>query len=169
MSQYLIERIGAQSNIELLVSTEVERLDVDEAGALCRIAWRNHATGETGEHPLRHLFLFVGADPCADWLKDCNAAIDRKGFILTGRSARPGEEDAPGLMTSLRGVFAIGDVRSTLRQRFGEDVATPLMLPARGWFGRVQPAVERRELFSLPGDLGEQIISALESRAIWSR
>ena len=64
---------------------------------------------------------------------------------------------------------AIGDVRSTLRQRFGEDVATPLMQPARGWFGRVQPAVERRELFSLPGDLGEQIISALESRAIWSR
>jgi serine protease SohB len=64
---------------------------------------------------------------------------------------------------------AIGDVRSTLRQRFGEDVATPLMLPARGWFGRVQPAVESRELFSLPGDLGEQIISALESRAIWSR
>src|SRR5262249_1270673 len=64
---------------------------------------------------------------------------------------------------------AIGDVRSTLRQRFGEDVATPLMLPARGWFGRVQPAVERPELFSLPGDLGEQIISALESRAIWSR
>jgi serine protease SohB len=64
---------------------------------------------------------------------------------------------------------AIGDVRSTLRQRFGEDVATPLMLPARGWFGRVQPAVERPELLSLPSDLGEQIISALESRAIWSR
>jgi signal peptide peptidase SppA len=64
---------------------------------------------------------------------------------------------------------AIGDVRSTLRQRFGEDVATPLMLPARGWFGRVQPAVEAAELLSLPNDLGVQIISALESRAIWSR
>jgi len=64
---------------------------------------------------------------------------------------------------------AIGDVRSTLRHRFGEDVATPLISPARGWFGRVQPAVDAAQALNLPNDLGEQMISALESRAIWSR
>ena len=122
MSQYLIERIGAQPNIQLLVRTEVERVEVDEAGVLCRIAWRNHATNETGEHALRHLFLFVGADPCADWLKECDAAIDPKGFILTGRPARPGEEDPPGLMTSVAGVFAIGDVRSGSTKRVAAAV-----------------------------------------------
>ena len=35
----------------------------------------------------------------------------------------------------------IGDLRTTLRARFGDDVVTPLVSPARGWFGRVQPGV----------------------------
>ena len=38
----------------------------------------------------------------------------------------------------------IGDLRSMLRQRFGDDVVTPLVAPARGWFGRAQPGVGRR-------------------------
>jgi hypothetical protein len=33
--------------------------------------------------PLRHLFLFVGADPNATWLNRC-VAVDNKGFVLTG-------------------------------------------------------------------------------------
>ena len=37
----------------------------------------------------------------------------------------------------------IGDLRTTLRERFGEDVVTPLIAPARGWFGRAQPGVSR--------------------------
>jgi thioredoxin reductase (NADPH) len=122
MSQYLIERIAAQPNIELMVRSEIERLDVDEAGALCRVAWRNHGSGEEGERPLRHLFLFVGADPCAAWLEGCEAAIDGKGFILTGRPARPGEDDPPPLMTNLDGVFAIGDVRSGSTKRVAAAV-----------------------------------------------
>ena len=32
-------------------------------------------------------------------------------------------------------------LRSILRERFGDDVVTPLMAPARGWFGRMQPGV----------------------------
>ena len=147
MSQYLIERIAAQSNIELKVHTEVERLDVDEGGVLSRIAWRNHSTGETGEHPLRHLFLFVGADPCADWLKGCDAAIDAKGFILTGRAARPGEEDPPGLMTSLDGVFAIGDVRSGSTKRVaaavGEGAAVVAQIHAYLADHAAKPAVQQ--------------------------
>ncbi|HEY5413168.1 MAG TPA: FAD-dependent oxidoreductase, partial [Caulobacteraceae bacterium] len=122
MSSYLIERIAAQPNIELLTRTEVERLDVDEAGALCRVAVRHKTTGETTEHPLRHLFLFVGADPCTDWLAGCEAAIDDKGFILTGRAARPDEADPPGLMTNLNGVFAIGDARSGSTKRVAAAV-----------------------------------------------
>jgi thioredoxin reductase (NADPH) len=112
MSRYLIDRIGAQPNIELLPQTEVERLEVDGSGALCRIAWRDRATGEVSERPMRRLFLFIGADPCTDWLEGCDVAIDPKGFVRTGKAARPAEADPPGLMTSLDGVFAIGDVRS---------------------------------------------------------
>jgi thioredoxin reductase (NADPH) len=122
MSRYLIDRIAAQSNIELLTHTEVERLDVDDAGALCTIAWRNKSNGQASERPMRHLFLFIGADPCTGWLSGCEAAIDPKGFVLTGRAARPAEDDPPPLMTSLNGVFAIGDVRSGSTKRVAAAV-----------------------------------------------
>ena len=60
----------------------------------------------------------------------------------------------------------IGDLRSTLRARFGENVVTPLISPARSWLGRVQPSV----IDALPrGDFAEEVISALEARALWAR
>ena len=66
---------------------------------------------------------------------------------------------------------AIGDLRSTLRARFGDDVLTPLISPARGWFGRVQPGVGAAGIDGLLGGAGfaEEIISALEARALWAR
>jgi signal peptide peptidase SppA len=66
---------------------------------------------------------------------------------------------------------AIGDLRSTLRARFGEDVLMPLISPARGWLGRVQPGVGAVGIDGLLGGAGfaEEIISALEARALWAR
>jgi signal peptide peptidase SppA len=65
----------------------------------------------------------------------------------------------------------IGDLRATLRARFGEDVVTPLMAPVRGWFGRVQPGVDTMHFAGLPraADFAEEAISALEARALWAR
>jgi signal peptide peptidase SppA len=63
----------------------------------------------------------------------------------------------------------IGDLRSTLRERFGPDVATPLVSPPRGWLGRVQPSVGALDLLSSRGSLAEDLVSALEQRARWSR
>jgi signal peptide peptidase SppA len=65
----------------------------------------------------------------------------------------------------------IGDLRSTLRARFGENVLTPLISPARGWFGRVQAGVGAAGIEGLLRGAGfaEEIISALEARALWAR
>jgi signal peptide peptidase SppA len=63
----------------------------------------------------------------------------------------------------------IGDLRTTLRARFGDDVVTPLVSPARGWFGRVQPGVSALDSVLLSGNFAEEIISALETRAHWAR
>jgi serine protease SohB len=63
----------------------------------------------------------------------------------------------------------IGDLRSTLRERFGEDVVTPLVSGARGWFRRVQPAVDSLDPLMLRSGLAEELISALEARALWAR
>src|SRR5260221_112817 len=65
----------------------------------------------------------------------------------------------------------IGDLRTTLRTRFGDDVVTPLVAPARGWFGRLQPGVGTTDLNNMPraADFAEEVISALEARALWAR
>jgi len=63
----------------------------------------------------------------------------------------------------------IGDLRTTLRARFGDDVITPLVSPARSWFGRVQPGVSSLERLLHGGNFAEDVISALETRAHWAR
>ena len=60
----------------------------------------------------------------------------------------------------------IGDLRSTLRARYGDKVLTPFVSPPRGWFGRAQPGLAA---FSSRTDLAEDVVSALEARALWSR
>ena len=64
---------------------------------------------------------------------------------------------------------AVGELRSTLRERFGADVLTPLMPASRRWLGRVQPGVWVPDHLLPRGGLAEELISALEERAIWSR
>ncbi|RUX22678.1 cyclic nucleotide-binding domain-containing protein [Mesorhizobium sp. M2A.F.Ca.ET.037.01.1.1] len=82
MSSYLVERIKAQPNIEVLLRTEVVGLHGDEN--LTNVSWRNADTGEETMRRIRHLFLLVGADPNTDWLAGCNVALDQKGFVRTG-------------------------------------------------------------------------------------
>jgi len=65
-------------------------------------------------------------------------------------------------------VDGIGDLRGVLRERFGEKVVTPLVSAERGWFGRRVPGVGGL-LGPLQGGLTEDLISALEARAIWAR
>ncbi|CCV10210.1 cyclic nucleotide-binding domain-containing thioredoxin-disulfide reductase [Mesorhizobium sp. STM 4661] len=108
MSRYLVERIRAQPNIEVLTGTEIEALDGHEAN-LATVRWRDRENGVETERPIRHLFLFIGADPNTDWLANCNVALDARGFVRTGPDI--GATHAVQ-ETSRSGVFAIGDVRS---------------------------------------------------------
>lgn len=108
MSRYLVERIAAQANIEVLTETEVIGLEGHD-NALERVRWRNRRSGEEADCPIQHLFLFIGADPNTGWLKGCEVDLDPKGFVVTGAN---GEGMRHPLETSRAGVFAIGDVRS---------------------------------------------------------
>ena len=64
-------------------------------------------------------------------------------------------------------VDAIGDLRSTLRERFGDKVYTPLVTADRGLLGRRVFGVGPGGF--LQAGLAEDMISALEARAIWAR
>jgi thioredoxin reductase (NADPH) len=118
MSSYLVERIAAQSNIEVLTGVEVSGLE-GAAGALEAVTWRDRGSGEEHRQAVGHLFLFIGAEPNTGWLCDCEVAIDSKGFVCTGAGAGEG---CLALETSMAGVFAIGDVRSGSVKRVAAGV-----------------------------------------------
>jgi len=108
MSRYLVERIKAQPNIEVLAQSEITALQGQE-GNLEAIRWRRGARNDETTYPISHLFLFIGAEPNTDWLVRCDVALDEKGFVRTGENSREGRHS---LETNRPGVFAIGDVRS---------------------------------------------------------
>jgi thioredoxin reductase (NADPH) len=121
MSHYLIERIEATPNIELIFNAEVVGLEGGEDTALRRVRWRSRlAPDDLQALDIRNLFLFVGADPATGWLEGCGVKVDRAGFVLTGvQSGQNGERPVPPLETTVPGVFAVGDVRSGSVKRVG--------------------------------------------------
>ena len=123
MSRYLIDRISALPNVQLHVNHEIVELVGDPRRGLGGAVFRCRADGSLQHRSLRHLFLFVGADPNADWL-GANIARDASGFVLTGcdRSAHPAGRPVLPLETSRTGVFAIGDVRAGSTKRVAAAV-----------------------------------------------
>jgi len=118
MSRYLVDRIEGLFNVEVLTQTQISGLE-GHNGLLEAIRWRQGASGEEVRRPIRHLFLFIGADPNTDWLSGSGVALDAKGFVLTGGDAA---DDRRPLETSRRGIFAIGDVRSSSVKRVAAAV-----------------------------------------------
>ena len=110
MSAYLIRRIDAAANITLHTRTRIVELCGESR--LEAIRWDRQ--GQIEHKPVRHVFLFLGAEPNTRWLGDC-VVVDKDGFVLTGSDT--GEHwtaDRPphDLETSRPGVFSAGDVRS---------------------------------------------------------
>ena len=112
MSKYLVDRVAATPNIELLTHTELTGLAGSRETGVESVAWRTR-NGETHWRPIRHVFLFLGAEPSTGWLKDQQVAVDDKGFVTTGHDV------SLPLQTNVPGVFAIGDVRAGSVKRVG--------------------------------------------------
>ena len=116
MSQYLISRIESSSHITLYPNSEIEELE--GLTALERVAWINRVTGERTEKPIGSVFVMIGAEPNSGWLFG-TVKLDKKGFILTG--SEDGFESTP-YATSVPGMFAVGDVRSSSVKRVASAV-----------------------------------------------
>jgi thioredoxin reductase (NADPH) len=109
MSKYLIDRIEAAENIEVLTQTEIVALYGSPEKQLERVRWRNNVTGEQTEKPVHHVFLFIGADPATAWLAGSGLALDAKNFILTGSDV---PNRCPPFKQPIRSSAAVGDERS---------------------------------------------------------
>ena len=131
MSSYLAERIEASDAIEVRTRTEVRELHGDgtEHEALAAVTIEATETGSTERVDVAGLYVFIGASPCTSWLKGdgdhrLGVALDDRGFVLAGADVPPEclgdawDGARPGTFeTSLKGVFAVGDVRSGSTKR----------------------------------------------------
>ena len=127
MSRYLVRRIEEIPTIEVRTRTEIVALQGDGhlEGVQCR-----DGTGAVTSYAIRHVFLMTGAEANTAWLNGC-VAVDEKGFVKTGPDLTQQDLDAarwplerpPYLLeTSLPGVFAVGDVRSSNIKRVASAV-----------------------------------------------
>ena len=139
MSRYLVDRIKGLSNVEVVMRAQVSGLEGRD-GMLEAIRWRQGASGQEVRRPIRHLFLFIGAEPNTNWLSGSGVALDPKGFVLTGAEAAAGRRS---LETSRRGVFAIGDVRASSVKRVAAAVGEGAQVVAtlHAFLAAPEPAV----------------------------
>ena len=124
MSRYLIDRIAALPNIEVLAETEIVELIGSKRDGLQSVRWQHRPSGRETTKPIRHVFLFIGAEPATEWLKDCGIDVDRSGFIRTGADVTvpPGQRRPSAHETNVPRIFAVGDVRYGSVKRVGAAI-----------------------------------------------
>jgi thioredoxin reductase (NADPH) len=115
MSRYLIDRIRSLPNVTVHPHAEIGWLDADDSG-LSTIGLKAPLPNGKDRFESRHLFLFTGADPNTAWLRTCGVQLDAKGFVLTGA------DSACDLVTTVEGVYAIGDARAGSTKRVAAAV-----------------------------------------------
>lgn len=130
MSRYLVDRVEATENIELLANTEIREL-LGDGAPLEGVEVENNRSQERRTLGARAIFVFIGADANTGWLRD-TLQLDEKGFVLAGtdldRSLLDGDLWPEGsrqpllFETSMPGVFATGDVRSGSIKRVASAV-----------------------------------------------
>jgi thioredoxin reductase (NADPH) len=128
ISQYLVDRIEATPNIEVL--TKVEVTGVSGTGQLEKVALCSVDDGEKRELSASAIFIFIGAKARTEMVAGL-LELDDKGFVLTGpdlpRTDRVPrgwtlDRDPYLFETSVPGVFAAGDVRATSGKRVAAAV-----------------------------------------------
>ena len=123
MSSYLLERIEARANVELMTRTEVSA--VDGNGSLEYADLRNRDDGSIDRVATSAVFVMIGADPCTEAVQ-LMLDLDEAGYIKCGEAAAaregphqwPLDDRQPQLLETVwPGVFAAGDVRAAATKR----------------------------------------------------
>jgi thioredoxin reductase (NADPH) len=122
MSDYLTQRIRATANIVVHEQTEIAALEGERH--LEALVLKNNATESEQRVPCSAVFVFIGAEPAADWLPP-EIARDANGYLLTGTDVvRSGvwprkDRDPCPLETTVPGILAAGDIRAGSTKRVG--------------------------------------------------
>lgn len=117
VSAYLVDRIQAAKNVEVLTHTEVTALEGDPV--LEAVVVKNNQTGEQRRIATNWLFVCIGGAPRTEWAIEAGVRRDEAGYLVTGTdlldepgaSGWPLERPPYYLETNVPGLFAAGDVR----------------------------------------------------------
>ena len=128
MSQYLIDQVQQQANIQIWTHASVAEVHgntrLEEISVLCT------DTDKIERVPANAMFIFIGALPRTEWLAGFVERDDR-GFLMTGPDLMRNRERPKGwtldrdpflLETNVPGVFAVGDVRHGSVKRVASGV-----------------------------------------------
>ena len=133
MSYYLIKQLGNIPTITIRTCTQV--IGAEGSDHLESLTLRNTENGDTEIVGTQMLFLFIGAEPCTEWL-DGVVHRDERGFVVAGPDLSANGMRPPGweldrqpyhLETSVPGVFVAGDVRSESAKRVASAVGEGAM------------------------------------------
>ncbi len=128
MSQYLIDRIEATPNIEILTHTEVG--EARGTDSLEGVTLRDRDTGEPMPIDASAMFIFIGTRPHTQFAEGL-VELDEKGFVVTGRDLiRDGHKPRGWILdrdpflfeTNVPGLFAVGDIRAGSSKRVASAV-----------------------------------------------
>ena len=129
MSRYLVDRIEAAPNIEVVTGAEIA--GVTGETNLEELLVRDLSTQATRRLDTAAVFIFVGSAPHTDAVADL-VELDEKGYILTGADLPAGPHGRPRswpldrdpfpFETNVPGVFAVGDVRAGSGKRVAAAV-----------------------------------------------
>ena len=120
MLTYLAERVESNPRINIRLHTELRA--VEGTACLEKVHLENMSTGETAIEESRGAFIFIGANPCTEFLGD-EVLKDNKGFVvteneLTASGKWPLHDGGPQpVETSCPGIFVVGDCRSRTTKR----------------------------------------------------
>lgn len=127
MSEYLVERIRCNDRITVHHDTEVvEVFGADDRLTGAEVVCKRDGGAEGGRRhrlPVAAMFVFIGAEPHADWLP-AEVARDKLGYVLTGAEAArsgswPLDREPCPLETSVPRLLAAGDLRAGSTKRVG--------------------------------------------------
>jgi thioredoxin reductase (NADPH) len=124
MSHYLVEQIRGKPNIQVALHSELQALHGEKQ--LEAIDWLDRKSGAVRRVASGGVFVFIGADAETRWLPEAIQRDDR-GYVCTGEgAARSGrwqlDRDPYLLETTVPGIFACGDVRSSPVKRVAAAV-----------------------------------------------
>jgi thioredoxin reductase (NADPH) len=123
MSEYLVNRIRGTSNVKVHEGSVVSAVRGERALGRFELC-ASGGGGDKAEVPCAAVFVFIGAEPHADWLP-ASVARDLAGYVLTGTDvAKSGlwplaHRDPCPLETTVPGLLAGGDLRAGSTKRVG--------------------------------------------------